>query len=228
VILSVPRFQHRPRVFSKGRAGAVTVGKVSLMQDPDVQLIREIVLGKLQGDPERYLAEYTARFGNVLNADDAATLFDEYNADRARYRVAVHPAATWIRDELFRRALAEFAPQGKDSVVFTAGSNAAGKSTAIALTEVHRKAHSIFDSTFSNPDHACVLIEQTLAAEKRIIILYIHRPLNDAMMVCWNVPGARGVWFTSISLSIHIAVRPKRSACCGNGTGKTHASPFVS
>jgi Zeta toxin len=109
-------------------------------------------------------------------------LFDEYNADRARYRVAVHPAATWIRDELFRRALAGSAPQVKNSVVFTAGSNAAGKSTAIALTEVHQKAHAIFDSTFSNPHHACVLIEQALAAGKRIIILYIHRPLSDAMI----------------------------------------------
>ncbi len=67
-------------------------------------------------------------------------------------------------------------------MVFTAGSNAAGKSTAIALTEVHRDAHAIFDSTFSNPEHARVLIEQTLAAGKRIIILYIDRPLNDAML----------------------------------------------
>ena len=80
------------------------------MQDPDTQPIREIVLGKLYGDPERYLSEYTARFGRVLNADDAATLFDEYNADRARY--------------LFRSALAESARQGKDSVVFAAGSTA--------------------------------------------------------------------------------------------------------
>src|ERR1035438_7567555 len=43
-------------------------------------------------------------------------LFAEYNEDRAKYRVAVHPAATWIRDELFRRALAETAPEGRNRV----------------------------------------------------------------------------------------------------------------
>jgi hypothetical protein len=32
----------------------------------------------LQADQEDYLAEYTKRFGNVLNTDDAATLFHEY------------------------------------------------------------------------------------------------------------------------------------------------------
>jgi hypothetical protein len=51
-------------------------------------------LRKLRENPEPYLAEYASKFGNVLNADDAATLFDEYNQDRAAYRVAVHPAAT--------------------------------------------------------------------------------------------------------------------------------------
>ena len=48
------------------------------------------MLNELAADSERYLAQYAERFGNVLNADDAATLFDEYNQDRARYRLAMH------------------------------------------------------------------------------------------------------------------------------------------
>jgi hypothetical protein len=75
--------------------------------DTDELRVREETLKKLHADAERYLAEYTRLFGNVLNADDAASLFEEYNQNRAKYREAVHPAATWIRDELFRRALAE-------------------------------------------------------------------------------------------------------------------------
>ena len=75
--------------------------------------VREETLQKVRANPERYLAEYTNRFGSVLNADDAATLFNEYNQDPAKYRIAVHPAATWIRDELFRRALAETVPEGQ-------------------------------------------------------------------------------------------------------------------
>lgn len=73
----------------------------SALADADAQRVRATVLNKLAADSARYLSEYSERFENVLNADDAATLFGEYNADRARYRVAVHPAATWIRDELF-------------------------------------------------------------------------------------------------------------------------------
>jgi hypothetical protein len=144
--------------------------------------VRETTLRRLHGDPERYLTEYTARFGNVLNADDAATLFDEYNADRARYRVAVHPAATWIRDELFRRALGVRAPQGRNRVVFTAGSNAAGKSTAIEFSAARTLAQCVFDSTLSNPEHAETLIRQALTADKRISIVHVNRPLDDALL----------------------------------------------
>jgi hypothetical protein len=150
--------------------------------DPDEQRVREAVLQRLSADPETYLGRYIERFGNVLNADDAATLFDEYNQDRAKYRVAVHPAAVWIRDELFRRALRERAPEGKNHVVFMAGGNAAGKSTAIRYTHIAEDSQAVFDSTFSNPVHARYLIDQALAADKRVTIVYVNRPLEDTLL----------------------------------------------
>ena len=148
--------------------------------EPDELRVREETSRKLRTNPEPYLAEYSSRFGNALNADDAATLFDEYNQDRTKYRVAVHPAATWIRDELFRGALAERAPEGRNRVVFTAGGNAAGKSTALAFTKDGWGAQVVLDSTFSNPQHARRLVDQALAADKRITVLYVDRPLEDA------------------------------------------------
>ena len=150
--------------------------------DPDELRVGEETLRKLRANPELYFAGYSRKFGNVLNADDAATLFDEYNQDPAKYRVAVHPAATWIRDELFRRALAERAPEGRNRVVFTAGGNAAGKSTAISFTKDGSGAQVVFDSTFSNPGHAQRLVDQALAANKRITVLYVDRPLEDAFL----------------------------------------------
>jgi hypothetical protein len=147
--------------------------------DPDELRVREETLRKLRANPEAYLAKYANQFANVLNADDAATLFDEYNQDRAKYRVAVHPAATWIRDELFRRALAERAAEGRNRVVFTAGGNAAGKSTAIAFTKDGLRAQVVFDSTLSNSEHARRLVDQALAVDKRITVLYVDRPLED-------------------------------------------------
>jgi hypothetical protein len=119
------------------------------LTDADAQRVRTLVLDKLAADSARYLSEYSERFDNVLNADDAATLFDEYNGDRARYRVAVHPAATWVRDELFRRALAEVPVEDTGRVVFTAGSNGAGKSSAIAYSEARQWAHVVLDSTLA-------------------------------------------------------------------------------
>jgi len=47
--------------------------------DPDELRVRAETLRKLRASPESYLAEYSSKFGNVLNADDAATLFDEYS-----------------------------------------------------------------------------------------------------------------------------------------------------
>jgi hypothetical protein len=147
--------------------------------DPEELRVRQETLCKLRANPEAYLAEYTSKFGNVLNADDAATLFDEYNQDRAKYRVAVHTAATWIRDELFRRALAETAHEGRNRVVFTAGGNAAGKSTALAVTGSAQQAQIVFDSTFSNPEHARELIDQALGFGKTVVVLHVSRRLDE-------------------------------------------------
>ena len=97
-----------------------------------------------------------------------------------KYRVAVHRAATWIRDELFRRALEESIPDEKAIVAFTAGANASGKSTALAFTGAGDEAQVVFDSTFSGPEHARRLTDQALAAGRDVTILYIRRPLVEA------------------------------------------------
>jgi hypothetical protein len=75
---------------------------------------------------------------------------------RAKYRAAVHPAAQWVRDELFRRELADPKIQ---KVAFTAGGNGAGKTSARLRGDV------VMDTTLSNPQHSSRLVEQTLAAE---------------------------------------------------------------
>ena len=77
----------------------------------------ESFLKALHDNLQAHHDEYTRRFGNVLNADNAATLFDDYNADPATNRVPVHEAASEIRDSLFEIKLAEPAPEGKAAVV---------------------------------------------------------------------------------------------------------------
>jgi hypothetical protein len=55
--------------------------------DSGEQSVSRTILSKLESDPAYYLAEYARRFGNVLNANNAATLFDEYNEDPARFSI---------------------------------------------------------------------------------------------------------------------------------------------
>jgi hypothetical protein len=86
----------------------------------------------------------------------------------------------WIRDELFQRALAETAPTGRNRIVFMAGGNAAGKSTALAaVTNIAKRAQVVLDSTFSNPEHARRLIDLALGAGKTATVHYVYRPLEE-------------------------------------------------
>jgi hypothetical protein len=157
------------------------------LSDPEAQQVRDYSLAALNADPEPWLAAYTATFGNILNADDAATLFPQYNQNRARYRVAIHPAATWIRDE----ALIEAAPKGK-----TESSSQPEvmppASTAIEFVKARQLAQCIFDSTLSNIDHARVLIDRALTAEKQITLLHVIRPLDDALFAMLNRARTEG------------------------------------
>jgi predicted kinase len=155
--------------------------EAKLLPDAGEQAVRSAVISQVESDRERYLSEYTQRFGNVLNADNAATLFPEYNEDPAKYREAVHPAAQWIRDELLRRALAEPEGNGDGRIIFTAGGNAAGKSTAVAIGGVSAEAQVVLDSTLSNPQHAERLVRMAVDAGKAVGIIHVDRPLEDAM-----------------------------------------------
>ncbi|MGA2595115.1 MAG: UDP-N-acetylmuramoyl-L-alanine--D-glutamate ligase [Bryobacteraceae bacterium] len=136
--------------------------------------VRANALRRTRDDPEGLLAEYTRRFGNILNADNAAELFPEYaasRASRAQFRPAVHPAAQWVRDELFARALKD--PKIGE-VIFTAGGNGAGKSTGGLTGDV------VMDTTLSNPEYSEKLIEAAVNAGKSVHVVYTYRPIEQA------------------------------------------------
>jgi DNA topoisomerase III/RecQ family ATP-dependent DNA helicase len=142
----------------------------------DPATVRQHALQTVERDLEPLLSAYTERFGNVFNADNAAELFPDYaasNESRGSFRVAVHPAAQAIRDELFRRALAS---QSVAPIAFTAGGNAAGKSTAVPDTG---PSDVVMDTTLSNYEHSAGLLRQALDAGKHVAIAYIYRPIQE-------------------------------------------------
>jgi UDP-N-acetylmuramoylalanine--D-glutamate ligase len=140
----------------------------------DAAEVRANALRLTQDNPEGLLEEYTRRFGGVLNADNAAELFPEYAASpasRAQFRPAVHPAAQWVRDELFARALTD---PNVHEVIFTAGGNGAGKSAGGLTGDV------VMDTTLSNPEHSEKLVEAALDAGKSVQVVYTYRPIQQA------------------------------------------------
>ena len=60
------------------------------LADSGEQRLRDNAIVEVEADPERFISEYTKRFGNVLNADNAATLFDEYNRNVKRDATALY------------------------------------------------------------------------------------------------------------------------------------------
>jgi hypothetical protein len=137
--------------------------------------VREDALLRIQENPERILADYKERFGNVLNADNAAEIFPAYAASvesRTRFRVAVHPAAQWVRDELFRRSLTD---PDVHQVIFTAGGNGAGKTSGGISGDL------VMDSTLSNREHSESLLQAALDAGKEVAVVYTYRPILDSL-----------------------------------------------
>ena len=155
-----------------------TTGGNALGQNPGQRNpaeVREEALRHVQENPEPILAEYSRRFGNVLNADNAAELFPVYAASvesRTRFRVAVHPAAQWVRDELFRRSLTDL---NVHQVIFTAGGNGAGKTSGGLSGDL------VMDTTLSNREHSEGLLRAALDAGKEVAVVYTYRPIMDSL-----------------------------------------------
>jgi hypothetical protein len=66
------------------QTSAIRIQSGRALLDPADQAVRDNAISQVEMDWDRLLSEYTERFGNVLNADNAAKLFPEYNRDTVR------------------------------------------------------------------------------------------------------------------------------------------------
>jgi len=135
------------------------------------------------------IAEYAklpeSEGGRVLNTDLARELSPDYRADRTRSS-AVHEPASELIKEMYARKLAEAPREGQNpEVVFTAGGTGAGKSTAIeALSEASddlKRAQIVYDTNLNNLDSSVKKIEQALAANKTVKIMYVQRDAVESL-----------------------------------------------
>jgi hypothetical protein len=131
--------------------------------------------------------DYKKHFGKVISVDQAKELSPDYadsNSSRARLAAAVQEPAHKFAHRLFARELAKHSlPGQQDMVLFTAGGTGAGKTSTIRNADgakLFRDAQIVFDGTLHDYQDGVKLIDQALAAGKRVVIVAVHRDLLEA------------------------------------------------
>lgn len=119
----------------------------------------------------------------VLNADDLFKRWPEYkNTPRSRRWLGsvLYAEARAFIDHAFARLLAAKSKTGQ-TVVFTAGGGASGKSTILRAQAERPDVDFVVDTTFSNTDRALLQIDTALQAGRLVEINYVYRDFRDAV-----------------------------------------------
>ncbi len=118
--------------------------------------------------------EYIKKFGNVIDADNARMLSEDYVSDPEKNSIAVHRPASSFLLQVYKDMLSEPAPEGKKNlVVFLGGGAGAGKST---LNVGSAKEAQIVQNTNMAPYQVSKnQINRALNAGKDVEVNYIYR-----------------------------------------------------
>jgi hypothetical protein len=138
----------------------------------------------LRRDLEETLGRLRDKAGKVvLNSDDLFKMLPRYEkkpADRKFLGPLLYPVAAKFTDEIYERLLSR--PLDKDdTVVFTAGGSATGKSTILRTAGRRRGVDFIVDTTFSNADRALSQVDKALASGRNVEIHYVYRKFAESV-----------------------------------------------
>lgn len=161
----------------------------------------------LYQNADKLKADYRARFGNVVNPDNAKELFRPagYNPEVNPLSSAhVHEASSELSKMIYRDLLAENKGLKNNVVLFTAGGSGVGKTSAIKQLLDLNEYPIIVDSNLSNFESAVKKIDEALKSGYKVEIKYVDR--NPVL--AWNegvlVRTARGE--RHVPLDNHIAL----------------------
>ncbi len=168
--------------------------------------VEDSLRARVEADPDGFLRRYLEKFGNLINTDNAAELFEEYAASpesRTALRRAAHKPAQWIADQAFYERLQD--PSIREAV-FTAGGTGAGKSTAAA--GVQKEGRLIYDSALTNLEAAGRHVEASLAAGRRVAVQYVYRDSIEAFRAVLARAQAEGRGRT-VPIGTHVHTHTK-------------------
>jgi cobalamin-dependent methionine synthase I/methionine synthase I (cobalamin-dependent) len=137
---------------------------------------------ELAADLEAAAARYAGLFQNVLDRNNAQELSAEYAASREsrqQWSVAtLEPAGAFI-DWLYAKLLRQATPGEK--VIFNAGGQGSGKTTATALLDDPSRALIIMDGTLQNHRRSRAHVVAAMSAGCRVVIRHIFCPWRMAI-----------------------------------------------
>ncbi|MGB8355177.1 MAG: zeta toxin family protein [Chthoniobacteraceae bacterium] len=120
----------------------------------------------------------------VLNADDLFKMLPRYKknpAERIRLGPLLYPVAAKFTDDIYKVLLAAPVKKTMDTVVFTAGGSATGKSTILRAAGRSSGVDFIMDTTFSKIDRAILQVEKALASGRKVDIHYVYRDFSESV-----------------------------------------------
>jgi len=120
----------------------------------------------------------------VLNADDLFKMLPRYKnnpAERIRLGPLLYPIAAKFTDDIYKVLLAAPVKKARDTVVFTAGGSATGKSTILRAVGRSSGVDFIMDTTFSKIDRAILQVERALASGRKVDIHYVYRDFSKSV-----------------------------------------------
>ena len=127
-------------------------------------------------------AKYEALFANVLdrnNAQELSPAYAESRESRQRWSVAtLEPAGAFI-DWLYADKL-KIAPL-ESNVIFNAGGQGSGKTTATAALAGHGRDYLIMDGTLQNQSRSQAHISAALAAGLSVVVRFVYCPWEKAI-----------------------------------------------
>ncbi|MCW0219234.1 MAG: methionine synthase [Prosthecobacter sp.] len=137
---------------------------------------------ELAADLEAAAAEYKKRFGIVLDRNSVQEMSPDYAKDREsrqKWSVAtLEPAGAFV-DWLFEKTVAEAEP-GR-AIVFNAGGQGSGKTTATRILPNDSRIILIVDGTLQNLKRSRAHLQRCFAAELCIEIRFIYCPWPKAI-----------------------------------------------
>jgi hypothetical protein len=120
----------------------------------------------------------------VLNSDDLFRILPRYEAqpeERMFLGPLLYPSARKFTDEVYARLLTKTFGTN-DTVVFTAGGSATGKSSILRSAGDNPGVDYIVDTTFSNAERGFLQVDSALGSGRKVEIHFVQRDFRESVI----------------------------------------------